>query len=190
MLDRRLTQIQLKTSTTSFLELCSTHTVHRYRVPQKNNSIIELPAQVFDIRFESLFAELGVQFIKCPNLLQSWPQQPVLVVHVTHLHSGCFLVLHSNESQYWVLMYNTNSRLKSDFIASFRLFPLLTARLQSSEVVTAVQSSSVLVRLCYLVLLALTCCQGDQVLSLYWVPTMEPCYVWQMHQTQLHTGKL
>ena len=182
--------------------------MHRCRVPQKNNSIIELPAQVIDVRFEanlgilwteppaqqinllSLFAGLEVQFIKCPNLLQTWRRWSVLVVRVTRLYSGCFLVLHSNESQYWVQTYNTNSKFKSDFIASFRLFPLLMARLQSSEVVTAVQSSSVLVRLCYLVLLALTCCQGDQVLSLYWVPTMEPCCVWRMHQTQLHTGKL
>ena len=87
-------------------------------------------------------------------------------------------------------MYSTESKFNSDVIDSFRLFPLLTVRLLSSEVVTAVQSSLVLVRLCYLVLLVLTCCQGDQVWSWYWVLMMEPCCVWRMLQTQLHRGKL
>lgn len=71
---------------------------------------------------------------------------------------------------------------------NFRSFPLLMVRLQSSEVMIAALSSLVLVRLFYLVLLVLTCCQDDQAWSWYWALTMGRCCVWQMHQIQLHIG--
>ena len=148
--------------------------MYSYRFLQKSNSVIELPAQL----------QVWSKFGHSINWISS------LANKLTRLHPGCFLALHIKGNQYWILIYRTNSTFNSDVIDSFRLFPLLTARLQSSEVVTAVQSSSMLVRLCYLGLLVLTCCQGDQVWSWYWVPMMEPCCVWRMHQTQLHIGKL